>query len=276
MFQPGTIIVASDLTARSDRATDRALLLSKEWLTPLVLLHVVEREWSDDVLEARALEALEMGLELDASEVDVVVRRGEVQHEIMQLVEDRSPALVVTGVARFNNVSDFILGTAVDHLVRHSPAPVLVVKRRARRPYRRILVATDFSPCSELALRVAVELFPQASLTLWHNCHASYEAWLDKEETTGQACREAEDEMRRFVAGADIADDVRRNLHTVIATGELQDSAGRALRDGEFDLLVLGTHGRGGFALATIGSRAAELLNDVDCDVLMVRRMGRR
>ena len=276
MFQPGTIIVASDLTARSDRATDRALLLSKEWLTPLVLLHVVEREWSDDVLEARALEALETGLELDASEVDVVVRRGEVQHEIMQLVEDRSPALVVTGVARFNNVSDFILGTAVDHLVRHSPAPVLVVKRRARRPYRHILVATDFSPCSELALRVAVELFPQASLTLWHNCHASYEAWLDKEETTGQACREAEDEMRRFVAGADIADDVRRNLHTVIATGELQDSASRALRDGEFDLLVLGTHGRGGFALATIGSRAAELLNDVDCDVLMVRRMGRR
>ena len=271
MFQRGTIIVASDLTARSDRATDRALLLSKEWGVPLVLLHVLEGEWSDAALGERAAEALETILESDASQAEVIVQRGEVQREIMRLAEERSAALIVTGVARFNNVRDFILGTAVDHLVRHSSVPVLVVKRRARRPYRRILVATDFSPSSELALRAAAELFPQASLTLWHNCHASYEAWLNEEETAAAARREAEEEMRRFVAAAGIADDVRRSLQTVIATGELQDSAGRAIREGEFDLLVLGTHGRSGFVHATMGSRATELLNNVTCDALMVR-----
>ena len=271
MFQPGTIIVASDLTARSDRATDRALLLAKIWAAPLVLLHVVEGEWSDAALEERAVEALETLLESDASSAEIIVRRGEVQHEIIQLAEGRSAALIVTGVARFNNVRDFILGTAVDHLVRHAPAPVLVVKRRARRPWRRILVATDFSPCSELALRAAVELFPQSSLTLWHNCHASFEAWLDKEETTVEICRQAREEMNRFVEAAGIADAARRSLDTLVSTGELLNSARQALRDGEFDLLVLGTHGRGGFAQATIGSRAADLLNDVACDVLMVR-----
>lgn len=271
MFGTGTIIIASDLTARSDRATDRALLLAREWGAPLVLLHVVEGEWSDAVLQERAVDALETVLESDASDAEVIVRRGEVQHAIIELAGERSAALIVTGVARFNNVRDFFLGTAVDHLVRHSPAPVLVVKRRARRPYRRILVATDFSPCSELALRAAAELFPRASLTVWHNCHAAYEAWLDQEETTAEASRQAEEDMRRFVEIAGVADDIRSNLRAVIATGELEKSAERVLRDGEFDLLVLGTHGRGGFAHATIGSRAAGLLNDVDSDVLMVR-----
>jgi nucleotide-binding universal stress UspA family protein len=191
MFHPGTIIVASDHTATSDRATDRAVLLAKQWAAPLVLLHIVEGEWSDAALEERAVEALKTLLESDATLAETIVRRGEVQHEIIRLAEERSAALIVTGVARFNNVRDFFLGTAVDHLVRHAPVPVLVVKRRARRPWRRILVATDFSPFSELALRAAVELFPQASLTLWHNCHASFEAWLDKDETTSEIVRQA-------------------------------------------------------------------------------------
>jgi len=49
-------------------------------------------------------------------------------------------------------------------------------------------------------------------------------------------------------------------------------AGGEILDDGEFDLLVLGTHGRGGFAHATIGSRTADLLNGVASDALMVRR----
>lgn len=272
MSRAGAIIVASDLTARSDRATDRGLLLAKEWTTPLILLHVLEGDWSDPILEARAREALETVLDSDAPQIEIIVRRGEVQGEVLQLAEERSAALIVTGVARFNNVRDFFLGTAVDHLVRHSKVPVLVAKRRARRPYRRILVATDFSPCSEVALRAAVELFPEASLTLWHNCHAAYEAWLDQEETIAEARREADEEMHLFVANASIPDEARAGIRAAIATGELEDSARTVLDDGEFDLLVLGTHGRNGFAHATIGSRAADLLNSVASDVLMVRR----
>ena len=271
MSGKGTIIIASDLTARSDRATDRALLLAKERGAPLVLLHVVEGEWSDVALEQRAAEAVEMVLESDADEAEVIVRRGNVQREIMELADARSAALIVTGVARFNNVRDFFLGTAVDHIVRHSKVPVLVVKRRAGLPYRRLLVATDFSPCSELALVAAAGLFPLTSLTLWHNCHAAFEALLDKEETTAFVRQQAEEDMRRFVASADIDDETRSNLQTLITVGELESSAERALREGEQDLLVLGTHGRGGFAQATIGSWAAQLLNDIACDVLMVR-----
>lgn len=271
MSPAGTIILASDLTARSDRATDRACLLAREWAAPLLLVHVVEGDWSDETVEARAADALGTILDSEAALAEIVVRRGDVQREILKLAEERAAALIVTGVARFNNVSDFFLGTAVDHLVRHAPMPVLVVKRRVRLPYRQLLVATDFSSCSQRALRAAVELFPEAELTLWHNCHAAYEAWLDKDATAAEARLEAEEQMQRFLADADIADDVRRGIKSVISTDELQRSGEHQLREGGFDLLVLGTHGRSGFAHATIGSRAAELLNNVSSDVLMVR-----
>lgn len=271
MSGSGTIIIASDLTARCDRATDRALQLAREWGAPLVLLHVVEGDGSASVLEDRAVEALATVLDSDASEADVIVRRGEVQREIIALAGKRSAALIVTGVARFNNVRDFFLGTAVDHLVRHSPVPILVVKRRAHQAYRRILVATDFSPCSDQALRTATCFFPQAAITLWHNSHAAYEAWLEEEATTADACREAEEDMRRFVESAAARDRLPRSIQTLVTAGELQQSAERTLRDGAYDLLVLGTHGRGGLAHATIGSRAADLLNRVASDVLMVR-----
>lgn len=263
-----TFLLATDLSARSDRATDRAFVLAKQLSASLVVLHVVDADADPAELQQRASEALDSVAGLDGRRAEMVLRQGRVDEEILKLAEDRSAALIITGAARFNHVRDYFLGTAVDHLVRHSPVPVLVVKRRASRPYRRLLVATDFSEPARQALETAARLFPDAALTAWHNCHATYEAWLDQEETALELKREAEEEMAAFLSRADIGG---RPVETAIDAGELHRSASEKVRKGDFDLLVLGTHGRGGFAHATIGSRAAELLQSADCDTLMVR-----
>ncbi|MEE1611364.1 universal stress protein [Microvirga sp. CF3016] len=39
---PKTILLATDLSARCDRATDRAVALAEEWQAMLVVLHVLE------------------------------------------------------------------------------------------------------------------------------------------------------------------------------------------------------------------------------------------
>lgn len=273
MKEPRTILLASDLSARSDRPTDRALLLGDQLKASVLLLHVVEDEGEDErQLKERARKALESVAGERANGVGIVVRRGRVDREILSLAEENSAALIVTGVARFNSIRDHVLGTAVDHLVRHSPAPVLVVKRRAREPYRRLLVATDFSACSRQALETAAALFPDAQITVWHSCHAAYEAFLNAEQTVVDVQLEADRDMKRFVESAELPAETRGRLTLVVAVGrDLWSQAERAVHDGDFDLLVLGTHGRSGVAHATIGSRAAELLQGADCDVLMVR-----
>ncbi|MFN3389459.1 MAG: universal stress protein [Allosphingosinicella sp.] len=273
MTESNTLLLASDLSARSDRPTDRALLLADQLSSSVLLLHVVEdQEANEEQLKERVRAALDSVAGEKAHSVDVVVRRGRVDREILTLAEECSPALIVTGVARFNSIRDYILGTAVDHLVRHAPAPVLVVKRRAREPYRRLLVATDFSECSARALRTAAALFPEAEITVWHSCHAAYEAYLNAEQTVIALQLEADREMKRFVESAALPEETRARLVQRVEVGrDLWSQAEKAVRDGAFDLFVLGTHGQSGGAQATIGSRAAELLHLIDCDMPMLR-----
>ena len=275
MTSPRTILLASDLTARCDRPTDRAFMLGEQLGASVLLLHVVDGDVADERMAERAHEALEAIVGHRMERVEVQVRCGEVHREIFRLAEERDPLVIVTGVARFNSVRDFILGTAVDHLVRHASRPVLVVKRRALRPYARLLVATDFSDCSRQALEAAASLFPDASLTVWHGYHAAYEAFLDPIESAREVRRQGEVDMAHFLETVSLPDDLRDRLEVVFDEGELLFRASETMRDGGYDLLVLGTHGRGGFAHATIGSRAAELLQCVNRDVLMVRSARR-
>ena len=276
MTEPRTLLLASDLSARSDRPTDRALLLGDQLPASVLLVHVVEDEEADErELKERAGKAIESVAGETAKNVEIVVRRGRVDREVLSLAQEYAATLIVTGVARFNSIRDYVLGTAVDHLVRHSPVPVLVVKRRPREPYRRLLVATDFSDCSARALETAAALFPDAAITVWHSCHAAYEAFLNAEQTVIDIQLEANRDMERFVASAALPAETRRRLTQRVDVGrDLWSHAEKAVHDGNFDLLVVGTQGRSGVAHATIGSRAAELLQRVDCDVLMVRNSG--
>lgn len=270
MMQTKTLLLASDLSARSDRPTDRAFLLAEQLLAALVILHVVEKDEGLEGIKEGVRDAI-IAIAGHRGDVEVEIRQGAVQEEVLRLVEERSAALVITGVARLNHIRDYFLGTAVDHLVRHAPVPTLVVKQRALQPYRRLLVATDFSENARQALETALRLFPDAAIIVWHNCHATYEGWLNQEEMAVELRREAEEDMARFVASLAFDRGAYRHIETAIGMGELHRSADQTLREGDFDLLVLGTHGRGGFAHATIGSRAAELLQVVACDTLMVR-----
>ncbi|MBR0551289.1 universal stress protein [Stakelama marina] len=265
------VLLATDLSARCDRATDRAFLIADQLGSSVVLLHVVRSDADADELLRKAKGALESIIGHRSSDWDVIVRTGKVEPEILSAAAQIDPRVIVTGVARFNDVEDHVLGTAVDHLVRRSDVPVLVVKQRALRPYRRILVATDFSKHSLAAVQAALSLFPAAHIEVLHCSHNAYGAWLDESETAQEIAHEAAAEMDAFMAKVDTSAHDGPPPAARLEIGETQTCIGRVMRDDAFDLLVMGTHGRGWFAQATIGSTASSVLNFVDCDVLMVR-----
>ncbi len=80
--------------------------------------------------------------------------------------------LVVAAVSRNETLGRLLLGSTIEQVARALTVPLLVVRRRVRGSYRRVLVATDFSASSRLAWQAAVRLFPQADLTIYH-AHAS-------------------------------------------------------------------------------------------------------
>lgn len=267
------ILLASDFSARSDRPLERAAALANDWDAKLVIAHVLEGKAASN--DEAAIERLRDDLPAFAAGAELVVRSGSTPNLLVTIAAERGSSLIVTGVARYNSIGDYLLGTAVDHIVRNAEVPVLVVCKRADHPYSRIVVATDFSDCSHAALVAAGHLFPEARIDLVHAFHVPYEGWLKSDDVRDYVRGEDQEGMDRFLAGPTIPAELRDRIDALVEEGETGSVIVRRLRDSGANLLVMGTHGRSGFAHATIGSQAEALLAGVDTDVLMVRENKR-
>ena len=138
------ILVATDFKPRSDRAVDRAVQLARETGRELVVVHAVE---DPDVIRVGPSleERVASVMPENVGDYRCLFPEGSAPAAIAQAVEDEDPFCLVIGVARYNSVGDFLLGTAVDMLLRRSPYPVLVAKERPRAAYEHIVIGTDLS-----------------------------------------------------------------------------------------------------------------------------------
>lgn len=274
---PATILFATDFSSRCDRSLDRAILLAAQWNARLILLHVLEKRhaaMADDTRRAEEVRLhgmlrAEFGSHTGATETRIA--RGPVGDTVVAVAAETGADLVVTGVARYDELGDFVLGSTVDRLVRHSAVPVLVVKKRARTTYDDIVVATDFSACSAAALSTAAAMFPKSRLHLVHAYHVPFEGLISKEHNQEAFARERAAEMAAFLSGLSLPDEVGARLSTHVVYGGTEDAVQSVVAATGAGLAAIGTHGRSGFVAAMIGSIAEALLATLDCDVLAVR-----
>ncbi len=138
--------------------------------------------------------------------------------------------------------------------------------------FKHILVAIDFSAASSRALELASELAVkfQASLTLVHVCEVLAYAGLSPPLLDFIALLEesAARELQRIV------DPLRRKLPSTtstIRTGLPWQEILEASRETRSDLIIMGTHGRTGFARAWLGSVAEKVVRLATVPVLTVR-----
>lgn len=118
------LLVATDLSARSDRAVERAVLLCGRSGASLSVLHVLDEELppeSSRGAEAQSSVRMPMALGREAS-IDVV--SGSPALEIVS----RDADLIVLGKHHEHPV---FRGTTAERTIRYGSRPVLVVKNRA-------------------------------------------------------------------------------------------------------------------------------------------------
>ena len=265
---PVEVLIASDFSARADRPLERALRLAEAWRARLAIAHVLE-----DAVPNLAETTARLRAELPpaAAQAEFVVRVGSAPTVLADLAVERGSAVIITGVARFNSLGDYVTGTAVDHIVRHASVPVLVVRKRAERPYDRILVATDFSECSRAALLAAAALFPTARLVL---LHVNPQATTGRYKVKGAADHlhaEAAEDMAEFLAAAELPQAVRDRIEPVLDDGAVVNVIKRQVQETGVSLVVVGAHRSRGLVQDAIGSHAEGVLRGVDADVLLVR-----
>ncbi|MGE4410419.1 MAG: universal stress protein [Sphingobium sp.] len=271
MSETRSILAATDLGARSDRAVDRAILLAQHWNLRPVIAHVV-KDGCTEQETTLFLETAKAGLPDPEGDVDIILPTGPVPETIVATARGCDARLIVAAPARFNEPRDYFIGTAVDMIVRLSDRPVLVVKQRPHAPYRQIMIATDLSDNSRFALLETARLFPDAALHLIHGYTASYQGWLNADAVKAEMRAEAEEELETFLTHASITETLRQRVQPHLGYGEIDTVIDHMLHMLKPDLVVAGTHGKGGFVRAAMGSTAAELLNWVPIDMLMVRK----
>lgn len=290
---PSALLLATDLSARCDRALDRAAQLAAQWDARLVAATVAPderaQEIRDEVLPLPAWARREsppetarrrLRRDLDdagLTRAEAVIAHGAPGPALLEAARARDCGLIVLGIARNEAFQRPVVGSTIAWLARHSPLPVLVVHDRVRGAYRRLAVASDFSATAGRALETAARLFPDAPrYALVHGADAPRLGLVDNARSRAALGAAAAGEARAAAAahldGLDLGDGVRGRIECVIEPVEPVRLIDAWVAADGADLAILGSHGRSALSDMLLGSVAQRLLDTVDIDTLIVRR----
>jgi nucleotide-binding universal stress UspA family protein len=292
---PKVVLAATDFSATASRAVRWAAGLARSTGASLELVHVVpplqeglEVSLPQDVtsmLVEAAKHRLE-GIAEDLLEAGAAPRlhvlAGRPVEQILELSESRRPLVLVVGTRGLSGMRHLLLGSTAERLVQRSRQPVLCIHPEDRTvpdSVTRILVPTDFSADAEHAARAALELFGlhpgAARLTLFHAHQLLQDfgvygydpggVFLNSRELLGRtAARRLEEravELRQRGLEVD----------TVIREGSAAEEIVAEVASGAYDVIAMGTRGRGGLRHLVLGSVAERVVQRAACPVLTVR-----
>ena len=275
------ILMATDLTSRSDRALQRAIALARDFGSELKIVHVVDETFLEAITlkhEAAARAAIDDQLRALPLTKDVAISteviRGQDFADILQAATHFGAELVVLGIHR-HTTREMFRGTTAERVVRHGSQPVLVVKDAVGGSYRRALVPVDLSPHARAAMATAARLVPRGEVHLIHAAYRPYTVYLGR-DMQNQLIR---DERARIKAElTSLMEELCAGLGseapsftTLLREGDVRGVIREQVTTVKPDLVVVGTHGRTGLANAIIGSVAEDLLPDAPVDVLAVK-----
>lgn len=269
-----TICVATDFSARADRALDRALQLGGQTGAKVRVIHALDYTDADNADWKKLDQQMRDCIGDAPCETEYAYPEGSPTLAIARDCDEQSAELLLIGPAQYNSLGDFFLGTAVDYVLRNTEKPVIVVKQRARTPYRHLIAGTDFSPASRYAILEAARIFPEAQLHVVHGWRVPFQGLQRDSYVREEIEAEARKQMEGFMASLVEANPALETATSALAKGD----AGQVITE-ELDarcevssegLVVLGSHGESGFRQATLGSQTSDMLRYLRNDVMVV------
>ncbi|HWB09316.1 MAG TPA: universal stress protein [Pirellulales bacterium] len=235
-------------------------------------LHRLGRRALDDLVHS----ARNRGLTADAK-----LASGKGWTEIIREVEQGRHDAVIVGTRNAGALQRFLFGSTAMRLLHNCPCPVWVTRPEPRPVPCNVLVATDFSPVSEIAVKLGLAIgeLCGAKVNLLHAVdylldrlwstgllHTNTQVYHDR--VKAEAREQLADQLAR-VAGGQTAATVE--LHVVEGESIADTAILDFIQEHQIDLLVMGTIARGGLPGVAIGNTAERLLTHVPCSLLAVK-----
>lgn len=290
MMLRGPVLVGTDLTETADEAVRSAAQLAQVLQSRLIVCHAVPELLPDgslfDEFRSANLAAhssiLEKARLAVQEQVEAIAGPFDVETNIV--IEAGTPHVALLRQAKHSHAGVVVVwpGPVAADVVRHAGTSVLVVRRSPQGP---VVGASDFSDPSLPVLHVAADEARRRSVPL-HLLHAldinpfadrrPPEAALPYLQDKSWVALEGLDQLHAR-ATQRLEDALKESGVTgraVVEPGSAADVIVHHAETARAGLVVVGTHGRSGLALLTLGSTAASVIAQAPCSVLVIRLPG--
>jgi nucleotide-binding universal stress UspA family protein len=285
MTEDTSIVVGVDASGSSDEAIEWAAEEAAVREVPLILAHAVappSTDWgTQDVTPERMWSAAEHLLQVKRDDVYDTHPELEVHLELSSagryealLEQAERAALVVVGSHARNVIGRLFLGSTSHFMVTHATGPVAVIRQRPADRTAPVVVGVDGTESSREALdyafdRAAERGVPLVAIHSWvADVPMGYGMFVIDSGLLTELRIAAEQRLTEALKGPSAAHpevEVRANVVQ-------SDPASALVRASEqAQLVVVGSHGRGGMGRLLMGSVSTNVLHAVETPIVVVR-----
>jgi nucleotide-binding universal stress UspA family protein len=285
------ILCPTDLTSESDEALRYGVALATAYRAKLFLLYCREREGNgttEDNADASSLFTASLAPHLGLSTFSelnwegLVVEESDGVGETIVREATRHDIDLIVIRSRRRPRAAALLGSTAETISRSASCPVLVIHPREREwvgmssgqiDLQRILVAHDFSPDSELALRYGLSLAQEYQTEL-HLLHVlSADEPQDPEAAWSDLGRESSyrNAARKLQAAIPPELFLWCKAVNAVSSGKPYEKILDYAKEHEIDLICMGASGKGSMLGELFGSNVERVLRQAPCPVFIAR-----
>ena len=209
----------------------------------------------------------------DFPKAQTIHQVGHPVHAILETAQSAKSDLIMLGARGLGQVKELVVGSTSHRVLMHAPCSTMIMKEPLPR-LKKVLLPIEGQEDTDVALKfLALQPFREAVsidvFAVWPQPQLAWPVTLGQSKLLEMhAIEEAQDRMKS------VTDKLLRMNYSAEAKVGMGDPAFAILsqaKTSQADLILMGTHGRGGLARFLMGSVSHTVLHQATCPVLIVR-----
>jgi nucleotide-binding universal stress UspA family protein len=202
--------------------------------------------------------------------IKTVREEGETYERIVDLADADNCDIIVMGRRGLKKIDRTLVGSVTARVIGHTQRDVLVVPGGTTLGWKKILVATDGSKYSVIAINKAID-FAKAyggSLVVLSVVDVPTEFYAEAPKAVEDMIRTAREYTAAVKKQAE-ADGVKSESY--VGEAEAWEAIVKLANDQDVNMIVVGSHGRTGLRRLLMGSVTEKVIGHAPCPVLVVK-----
>lgn len=217
-----------------------------------------------------ALREAEKIAEQERALIKTVCEEGEPYERIVDLADAENCDVIVMGRRGLRRLERVLVGSVTARVIGHTQRDVLVVPRNTYIGWKRLLVATDGSRYSRVAVEKAIAFARSygSQLLIISVVDVPTEFYAEAPKAVEDLVRKAKEytaEAKRQAEAAGVKAD------TFVAEGDADAAIVKLAKEQKAEMMIMGSHGRTGLRRLLMGSVTEKVIGNAPCPVLVVK-----